>query len=349
MNWIIWLPFVLLILLAPIAAKRALQHRRAVAAALGSARAHYVKGHIVGVSLAVQTRLSFLLLRENDDSRQLRMSGELVEPQTGVALFDLRYFLESDDPELAPWLASDQQARELVEALIGKGRALRLEKGRLALIGRGDLVDLSVLRQLSDQLARLAERIPKLSQTHPSAALQGRVVGQLRGLILGIGAAAGALWLYNMLAPDFPQNASAWPLWLGGGIVGALVAWPLTRWIVRRASLSARARSLRGEALGLVVPLVLIGALGAPQINLRVGSSPIYDEQARISGLERGRKGRRFVAIASQGELPHQQWRCSQAFHHQARAGQPVLIRWRYGLFGIPVLLEEPQLLPDSL
>lgn len=347
MSWIIWLPFVLLAILAPYAARQALQRRRALAAAVGSARPHYHKGHVVSLSVPVQTRLRFLLLRENDDSRRLRMSGELVEPQTGHALFDLRYFLESDDPELAPWLASDQQARELIEALIGDGRALRLEKGRLALNGRGDLDDLALLSQLSDRLVRLAERVPKLTRTHPNAAAPDRVVGQLRALILGIGAAAGGLWLYTGFSAHFPQNASSWPLWLGGAIVGALPAWPLYRWIVRRARISARARSLRGEAAGLLVPLVLIGALGAPQINLRLSASPIIEEQASISGLERGRRGRRWVAIASPGELPHQQWRCSQAFHHRARTGQRVLIRWRTGIFGIPVLLEEPRFLPE--
>ena len=345
MNWIIWLPFVALLALAPVAIKRARRQQRALVEALGQARPHYHKVGILGLSVPVQSTMKFLLLHENDETRQARIRGELIEPQTGIGAFDARYFLESDDPELAPWLASDEPARQLIEGLLEHGRALELVSGKLTLQGKWQPTELDLLHQVSTRLTNLAARVPRLTAVHPSAAAQDRVVSQLRWIFSTVSIAAGALTLYSLFEPTFPQNAVRWPLWLGGAVVGGLLAWPACRWADMRARSSARARSLRQEAFGgLALPLILIGALAAPQLNLHVGGSPVILEAATISGKLSQRKGRRYVAIASKTGLPHQLWRCSQALHQRAERGQTVSIRWRHGVFGVAVLLAEPTL-----
>lgn len=307
MHWSLWLGTVVVVVLVVLFLRRRDQLLRAQVRALGEYRPLYDKNQITGLSIPVHTKLQFLLLREDEATRRMRSRGELVEPQTGVHVFDWRFFLESDGPELAPWLAGDEQARELIEHLIGDDRSLQMEDGELTLKGLRGVTETPVLNHLGKRLTELASRLPRLTQSHPDAAATARLVAELRWLFNGALLAALALGLYSFLGPSFPQNASSWPLWLVGAIVGALPARSAYRWALRRARHSARARSIRKEArVGLVLPLIVLSTLIVPQINLWVPGSTVHEAEATITGTSKTRKGRPHIHITTQGDLPNQ-------------------------------------------
>jgi len=317
------------------------------------------KAHIrLRVGVRMPAGIEFRIAREGTLSRLLRKARIGREVETGLANFDHSYEVQSEDPRIGKWLRESAPARTVIGRLFGKS------VNELVAYGGRMWVEMTLPRSDSMQAytaTQIAAALLEIRATDPPA----RAASQVQGAALWSRAWLPMLWTYGWATVAFVTylgsaffeypatvDSTQWRMLVSGIAlaVSPFIIWLAARWM--RDSIMARL--VLGEFITIGTIGFVIGAgIVAERGNIELAWSPIQTSQVEVTARTSTRWRRHtdhFLLLSplEPGANGHAKVKVGRSLYETlgSKPSAQVLVRWRVGAFGQPIVVEEPKLVP---
>ncbi len=286
-------------------------------------------------------------------SALLKALGVGRDITSGNARVDRDLVLESDDPRVARWLATDTDAANEIANIFALGtKRLIAHEGRFwaCFSGKRGSEDQSNewLLQVGVALGKLAARVPSRLIGDVSESVEKRAKAMLLLALSSATAITAVICLVALLKQGFPVYLHPYRMYVSAVpfalISGLLLLWCAARWIGD----SARARVVLIELCTIgIAGYVLLFLVIAGQANIQLSNHPVYEEFVQIQVYsKRSRRGQSYhlsLPALANNTIAQSDVRIPSDSYWQLQGASHAKIKFKRGWLGHYFLLSTPE------